>query len=165
MIYYYNLFINYLMCCIKNNILLISRTWIAYFVNINYMCEQIGPSNKIHYRQYIFYITLSSHNLYRTLDRNTRFDAYRIHILRSINLIYTETRMFYPTRHTRLILLHYSVGLLCFQFMSLPERHIAHKECTLLHVRDTWWIVRRNEENMLDATQRQKLLRVPLKPK
>lgn len=96
-------------------------------------------------------------------DRDTRFDAYRIHILRNINVIYTGTRMFYPTRRTRLILLHYSVGLLRFQFMSLPERHIMHKECMLLHVRDAWWIVRRNEENTSGATQRQKLLRVPPK--
>lgn len=121
--------------------------------------------SKIRYRLYIyiFYMILSSHNLYRTLDRDTRFDAYRIHILRNINVIYTGTRMFYPTRRTRLILLHYSVGLLRFQFMSLPERHIMHKECMLLHVRDAWWIVRRNEENTPGATQRQKLLRVPPK--
>jgi len=59
-------------------------------------------------------------NLYWTLYRDTRFDAYRTHILHSVNVIYMGTRLFYPTRHTRLILLHYNVGLLRFQFMSLP---------------------------------------------
>lgn len=112
---------------------------------------------------YFMWSYLHTRNLYRTLDCDTRFDVYRTHILR-INVIYMETQMFYPSRHMRLILLHYNVGLLRFQFMSLPERRIVHKECMLLHVRDAWWIVGCNEENTPHAAQRQELLWVRLKP-